>query len=185
MAPDWRPVGAQKDRQSVTAEWDLIPTRLISGVIVRHVKHVPTSNGVMTEIYRRNWFNGESIVDQIFQASLEPEGISAWHAHEFITDRLFVSRGSANLVLYDGRSDSPTCGLVNKFILGSYRPLLIIVPPKIWHGVQNLGSDVALIVNAPDHAYHYADPDHWRLPVDTTAIPYQFSSSRVREIPRY
>lgn len=32
----------------------------------------------------------------------------------------------------------------------------------------------AVLLNLADQAYRYEDPDHWRLPVNTDKIPYQF-----------
>jgi dTDP-4-dehydrorhamnose 3,5-epimerase len=55
--------------------------------------------------------------------------------------------------------------------------MLIVVPPRVWHGVQAIGTVPARIVNIVDKAYEYADPDHWRLPHDTTEIPFRFPSS--------
>ena len=47
----------------------------------------------------------------------------------------------------------------------------------IWHGVQNLGTADALMLNFPSRAYDYADPDHYRLPFDSPEIPYQWATS--------
>jgi len=60
-------------------------------------------------------------------------------------------------------------------------PTFIVLPPGIWHGLQNLGSTDALILNYPTHAYDYADPDHWRLPYDTDQIPYTFRATGTRK----
>lgn len=50
----------------------------------------------------------------------------------------------------------------------------MIVPAGVWHGVQNLDNTPAVIVNIPDRAYQYDRPDHWRLPPNTSEIPYSF-----------
>jgi dTDP-4-dehydrorhamnose 3,5-epimerase len=54
------------------------------------------------------------------------------------------------------------------------RPQLLVVPPSVWHGVQNLSTDVSAFVNFFDREYDYEDPDDWRLPPDTAEIPYRF-----------
>lgn len=41
-------------------------------------------------------------------------------------------------------------------------------------GLQNLGSQDALVLNMPTHPYNYEDPDHYRLPYDTPEIPYSW-----------
>jgi dTDP-4-dehydrorhamnose 3,5-epimerase len=45
----------------------------------------------------------------------------------------------------------------------------------VWHGLQNLAPIDALVINFPSNAYDYEDPDHYRLPLDTDAIPYEWS----------
>ena len=90
------------------------------------------------------------------------------------TDRLFVNRGLIKIVLYDAREASPTFGQINEFRLGNARPGLLIIPPKVWHGVQNIAQESSAILNLVDRAYAYEDPDHWRVDVNSPEIPYRF-----------
>ena len=80
------------------------------------------------------------------------------------------------VVLYDAREGSPTHAVVAGHCLGPQRPTLLIVPPGVFHGVKALGAEPAVLINMVDAAYTYDDPDHWRLPSDTTRIPYRFSA---------
>ncbi|HEV2444536.1 MAG TPA: dTDP-4-dehydrorhamnose 3,5-epimerase family protein, partial [Candidatus Sulfopaludibacter sp.] len=93
--------------------------------------------------------------------------------------RLFVNQGRIKAVLYDGREDSPTYQMINEVHLGDERPAFVIIPTGVWHGLQNLGSADALVLNLPTEAYNYKDPDHWRLPYDTGEIPYQWAGHGV------
>lgn len=166
--------GAVKDGQSITADWLRIQDP-IDGVLVREVKNVcKRQGGVLTELFRRDWDLGDGAIDQVFQNILEPGEISGWHAHLNTTDRIFVNWGRMRIVLFDARPDSPTHGRSNEFHFGTDRPALVIVPPGIWHAVQNITSRPAALINLVDQAYDYSDPDHWRLPIDTPAIPYRF-----------
>jgi dTDP-4-dehydrorhamnose 3,5-epimerase len=174
MANEWRIAGAAKDAQTITARWTPAAMRLIEGVAIREVLHVPKSTGYLTEIFRREWPEAHGEVDQIFQVVLEPGAISAWHAHAATTDRLFTSYGLIRIVLYDARTDSPTHGTINEFRFGTIRPALVHVPPRVWHGVQNVSHGPAILINAVDRAYDYEDPDHWRVPVDSPEIPFAF-----------
>jgi dTDP-4-dehydrorhamnose 3,5-epimerase len=171
----WKVPGATKDRQSITADGNLTGVRLIDGVTVHEVRNVPKNNGHLTEIFRCDWFGGVAHVDHVFAVVLEPRGISAWHAHATTTDRIFIPAGIVHIVLYDGREGSPTFGAVNEFRFGTIRPALVVVPPRIWHGVRNIGSVPATVLNLPDAAYEYEDPDHWRVPVGSAAIPFKWS----------
>lgn len=174
MTDHWLIDGARKDEQSITADWQQT-SRLIDGVRVREVSNVPKDNGWLTEICRREWLETPAHIDQVFQVALNPGMVSAWHAHATTTDRLFVSFGMMRIVLYDAREASPTRGVTNELRFGSLRPALVVVPPQVWHGVQNLSPGVSVLLNLVDNAYRYDDPDHWRLPPDSPQVPYRFA----------
>ena len=166
--------GAKQDVPNITAGWVVLQD-FIDGVILREVKNViKVGGGKLTEIYRRDWGLDTLGIDQVFQNMLPGGGISGWHAHQYVTDRLHVSQGYANLVLYDARSNSPTYRKINEFCLGSDRPGLLIAPNRVWHAVQNLSHEHCHLLNLVDKAYDYDHPDHWRLPLDTDQIPYTF-----------
>lgn len=177
----WLLPGAGKDRQSVAADWSPVGRRLIEGVEVREARSVPKRSGLVTELYRHDWFDATAVVGQVFVVRLHPAGVSAWHAHASTIDRLTVAAGSATVVLFDARESSPTYGLVNEFHLDERRPTLIVVPPQVWHGVQNNGPETCLIANMPDRPYRYEDPDHWRVPPDSPHVPYTFAGVRPTE----
>jgi dTDP-4-dehydrorhamnose 3,5-epimerase len=175
--------GAKKDPQIITEAWEKIDP-LIDGVVVREVRHVPRDHGVITELYRPQWDPTGMPVVHAYQSRLYPGAIGAWSCHARTVDRLFVNQGNLKVVLYDGRKDSGTAGMVNELYVGDARPALVILPIGVWHGLQNLGDGDALILNFPSEAYNYADPDHYRLPFDTPEIPYTWktrgSATRLR-----
>ena len=174
MTDGWMLPDAVQDAQTVSALWEPLGQTLIDGVRVHEVRHVPKASGRLTELYRRDWMTDAQGVDQVFQVELLAGRISAWHAHAQTLDRLFVTDGSVRIVLYDARQGSPTCGTVNQFLLGEHRPALVVIPPHIWHGVQNIGARPAHILNLVDRAYDYASPDHWRVPADSPHVPFTF-----------
>jgi dTDP-4-dehydrorhamnose 3,5-epimerase len=169
-------LGSKRDAPSVTSDWQVL-REAIADVEVREVKNVLKDNGYLTEVWREDWKLQPSGVAQVFQALIEPRGISAWHVHRQATDRLFATHGRLKIVLYDARPDSESTGRINVFLCGPARPMLIVVPPGVWHGVQNVGASPALLLNLPDRAYAYEAPDHWRLPPDTDQIPYSFTTT--------
>jgi dTDP-4-dehydrorhamnose 3,5-epimerase len=165
---------AQKDDAHIDRDW-VLARELIDGVVCREVRNVVTANGVMTELYRPDWGVVEGTVRQAIHVALRGGAISAWHQHRGRSDFLFPLSGHLRLVLFDPRDDSPTHGQVDVLHLSPYRPMLVAVPPFIWHGLQNLSTDVSSFVNFFDQPYDYGDPDEWRLPADTAEIPYRFS----------
>jgi dTDP-4-dehydrorhamnose 3,5-epimerase len=168
--------GCTKNERSVASDWAPLQ-KLISGVRVKEIKNVPKENGFLTEIFRTDWALDEAQVNQVFQVVLSAGEVSAWHAHQFTTDRLFGSYGLLKIVLFDARTSSPTYRLINEFRIGLIRPSLIVVPPGVWHGIQNIAKESSCLINLVDRAYDYEDPDHWELPSDTKDIPYSFANT--------
>jgi dTDP-4-dehydrorhamnose 3,5-epimerase len=176
MGDDWQLDGTTRDTQSITRDWQLIGQDLIHGVVVREVANVMTGYGRLTEIYRTEWDG--SPVGQVFQSVLNPGGISAWHAHGETLDRLFINMGGMLVALYDARADSPTFGTLNVLRFGEHRPALVNVPPRVWHGVKNIGPAPAALVNVVDVGYAYEHPDHYRLPEDSPEVPFDIADAR-------
>lgn len=162
---------ARKDGPQVTSDWQKIAPA-IDGVTVREVLHVPRDHGIITEIYRPEWDSSGFPVVHIYQSRLFPGAIGAWSCHAKTIDRLFINQGHVKLVLFDGREDSATAGRVMELHVGDARPAFVVLPIGVWHGLQNLGSADALMVNIPSRAYDYDNPDHYRLPYDAAEIPY-------------
>jgi dTDP-4-dehydrorhamnose 3,5-epimerase len=168
--------GAQKDNQQITEDWQKLGA-VIEGVSVREVRHVPRDHGVITEIFRPEWDPTGLPIVQIYQSRLFPGALGAWSCHQRTTDRLFVSQGHLKVVLYDARDGSNSKGQLMELHAGDARPCLVVVPPGVWHGLQNRGHIDALVLNFPTEAYNYKDPDHYRLPYDSPEIPYAWQVS--------
>ena len=173
----WKLEGSTHDRQSIAADWQSIQHPIIEGVRFKEVRNILKMNGTLVEVYRRDWDLDQEPIDQVFQVTLSPGGVSAWHAHARTMDRLFVNQGAMRLVLFDARQSSPTLGTINEFRMGSARPMVVVIPPKVWHGVQNIGAEPASILNLVDAAYQYDAPDHWRIPSDSPTIPFRFEDA--------
>jgi dTDP-4-dehydrorhamnose 3,5-epimerase len=162
-----------KDCQLVRPDWSPADPIAIDGVTAKQITSVITDNGYLTEMWRPEWKLDGLGVGQVFQRVVDPGSASGWHAHRLTTDRLFCAIGRLLIALYDGRVESPSHGEVAAFRLGSERPGVVSVPPGVWHGVRNIGTQPVVMLNAVDVAYDYEDPDHYRLPLDTPLIPYR------------
>ena len=140
----------------------------------REVKHIVTGNGITTELFRKDWGIVGNEVTAMIHVTLRPGAVSAWHMHKLKTDHLFAVGGAIRAVLYDDRDGSPTRGRVDVLNLSPMRPMLVVIPPGVWHGIKALEPEPGMFVNFFDREYDYEDPDDWRLPADTSEIPYQF-----------
>jgi dTDP-4-dehydrorhamnose 3,5-epimerase len=163
---------ARRDVQHITRDWELIGGH-IDGVEIREVRHIVTRNGQTTELHRRDWEICADVA-HIVHVSLRVGTLSAWHKHKEQTDHIFCVAGMLKVVLYDDREGSATLGKVDVFNIAATRPMLLVIPPGIWHGIQNVWHEPSCFVNYFDREYRYEDPDEWRLPADTDEIPYRF-----------
>jgi len=162
-----------QDAQTVFADWLPIEGPAIEGVSCKYVRPVATGSGYLTEIWRAEWGLDPHSAEQAFARTLEPGGVSGWHAHAGGTDRLSCVAGTVRLSLYDGRKSSATFGTVAHVMMGERSPVTVSVPPGVWHGLKSIGATPAMVINVVNHAYGYESPDHWRLPPDTAEIPYK------------
>lgn len=62
-----------------------------------------------------------------------PNVIKAWHIHKKQVDCLICVKGMIKLVLYDDRKNSSTKGEKIEFYMGEKNPILVKIPPKVWH----------------------------------------------------
>ncbi len=164
---------SKKSTYHITSNWDYL-NPLIDGVKTREVKNIITRNGHTTELFRVDWGIFSYPIEQIINVALRPQTISAWHMHKLQTDHIFVTYGTIKVVLFDDRQDSTTKGQIDVFHLSLLRPMLLIIPPGIWHGVQNLSNEVSMFINFFDKQYNYKDPDEYYLNYNTNEIPYKF-----------
>lgn len=165
--------GAKKDAPSVTSTGEVLRAA-IDGVSWRESRPIVTRNGTTYEAFRHDWYEGGATVEQLIVATLRPNAVSAWHCHQKQTDRLAVLHGAIRLVLFDGRDGSATRGALQVHLLSPVRPTLVVIPPGVWHGLQNLEASASMFMTLFDRAYRHDDPDEWRLPPDTDAIPHRF-----------
>ena len=146
---------------------------MIKGVEVKELRVIPDERGWLFEILRSD----EPVFErfgQVYLTTAYPGVVKAWHMHKRQTDYLCVVHGMAKIALYDGRDGSPTRGEVNEFFVGERRPLLIKVPPGVWHGFKAIGSEPAYVINVPTLPYDRERPDEYRKPFDTREIPYDW-----------
>jgi dTDP-4-dehydrorhamnose 3,5-epimerase len=174
----WLLPGSRKDGAQVSSDWVAVPQPLIDGVALRETRAVLTGYGHLLELFRSEWSAAHPHVDQVFASTLQPGAVSAWHAHQHTVDRIAVPAGTLLVVLFDSRPRSPTRGLLNQFRLSPLRPGLLTIPAQVWHGIQNIGTEPAVVINAVDRAYDYGAPDHWRVDPDSPEIPFRFPTRR-------
>lgn len=144
---------------------------LIEGVKVRPLKVIPDDRGYLMEMLRRDWPEFTAF-GQAYITAVYPGVIKAWHYHKLQWDYFVCVSGMARVALYDPRQNSSTVGGINVFHIGYLNPVLLKIPPEVYHGFTTEGNDTSLIINLTTEVYNYQKPDEYRLPYNDPAIPY-------------
>ena len=109
---------------------------------------------------------------EIYLSCAWPGTIKAWHVHQTMTINNAVISGSAKLVLYDIRDESPTKGELQEIFLGDDNYCLVQIPPGIANGYKAYGDKLVILANCATEPH---DPDEMiRIDPDTPDIPYSW-----------
>ena len=146
---------------------------MIEGVKIKELRVIPDERGWLMEILRCDdeIFNN---FGQVYLTTAYPDVVKAWHMHKKQTDNFTCISGMMKVVLYDSRKSSSTHEEINEFIIGEKNPMLLSVPPLIYHGFKAIGTSIAYFLSIPTEPYNYDSPDEYRLPPDTKEIPYDW-----------
>ena len=146
---------------------------MIEGVITKKLKVIPDERGRLIEILR---VDDEAFREfgQVYMTTCFPGVVKAWHYHKRQFDNMAVVKGMMKIVLYDGRQDSPTCGEINEFFAGEHNPILLHIPPYIYHGFKCISLEESMVINTPTEPYNYKEPDEFRIHPHDNDIPYEW-----------
>lgn len=146
---------------------------MIDGVVAKKLTPIRDDRGELCEILRSDDPLFERF-GQVYYTAVKPGVVKAWHFHKIQTDHLVTIGPPAVIVLADGRDDSATRGEVMEFIAGREAPMLIKIPPGIYHGFTAAGDQEAVILNIPTELYNRDKPDEFRLDPFENDIPYDW-----------
>jgi dTDP-4-dehydrorhamnose 3,5-epimerase len=146
---------------------------MIEGVRTKNLKVVPDERGWLMEILRSDDDLFHKF-GQVYLTTAYPGVVKAWHLHKKQTDNFTCIHGMMKVALYDDREDSPTYKEINEFFVGDRNPMIISVPPYVYHGFKAVGEKTAYFVSIPTLPYNYDEPDEYRLEPDTKKIPYDW-----------
>jgi len=147
---------------------------LIEGVRFKRLTVIPDERGRLMEMLRSD---DDLFIrfGQAYLTSAYPGVVKGWHYHTRQHDHFVVVRGMMKIVLYDAREGSPTHGVINEFFMGEHNPLLLQIPPYVYHGFKCISEHEALVINLPTEPYRHADPDEHRVAPHDPSIPYDWS----------
>jgi dTDP-4-dehydrorhamnose 3,5-epimerase len=164
---------ARRDVQTVDRSGQRVDA-LLDGMQFHEVVRHRDDRGSLVELFDPRWgWHPEPLVFA-YLFTIRPGVAKGWGLHKEHEDRYFVIAGEMEVVLYDPRPDSSTYKQVCRVVLSADRPRLMNVPKNVWHADHNLGETEVLVANFPTIQYDHANPDKYRLPLDTDLIPFDF-----------
>lgn len=146
--------------------------RIINGVSITPLKEIPTNGGVVLHMLRADSPVFLSF-GEIYFSEVKLGIIKGWKRHFEMSQNFAVPRGLIKFVLYDDRTDSPTCGLVQECILG--RPdsyCLLSMPPLIWYSFACISKEEGLISNLASRMHCQVKSEQRAL--ECPEIPYSW-----------
>ena len=147
---------------------------MIEGVMIKKLRVIPDERGRLMEILRMDdeMFKG---FGQVYMTTAYPGVVKGWHYHKKQYDSMAVVKGMMKIVLYDGRTTSSTYGEVNEVFAGEYNPVLVHIPPYVYHGFKCISTEEAVVINTPTDVYNYQEPDEFRVHPHDNDIPYDWN----------
>ena len=141
---------------------------------VQKLKIIPDERGRLMEILRSD----DEIFQkfgQVYMTTANPGFVKAWHYHRLQTDNFTCISGTMRLGLYDGRKDSPTYGATDEYHISLDNPMVVQIPPLVFHGFKSMRGKEAIVINTVTEPYNHKDPDEYRVDAFDNDIPFDWS----------
>jgi dTDP-4-dehydrorhamnose 3,5-epimerase len=144
---------------------------MIHDVVVTPLEQIADQRGKVMHMLRSDAV-GFAGFGEIYFSCVFAGAVKAWHLHRRMVCNYAVPCGQVRLVLYDGRTDSPTRGEIQEIVMGDGRYCLVTIPPMIWSGFQGLGSGMSILANCASMPHDPAESER----VDPLAndIPFKW-----------
>ena len=167
---------ATRDIQTVTAEGAPL-RRLTEGVTVHNIETHVDARGSVAELFDERWPTFRDPLVFAYMFTIRPGFAKGWNLHKTHVDRYVLLQGEMELVLFDPRPESSTYNEVCRIVLSEHQRRIVTVPKFVWHADHNIGNNDVLVVNFPTEPYDHANPDKYRLPLNTPLIPHSFKGA--------
>ena len=146
----------------------------IDGIRTKALKVIPDERGRLMEVLRSD----DDIFikfGQMYMTTVYPGVVKAWHYHRKQFDSIVALKGMLKIVAYDAREGSPTRWQVQEFFIGDHNPMVVQIPPLVFHGFKGISPEETIVVNCSTEVFNRAEPDECRIPAHSPEIPYDWA----------
>lgn len=146
----------------------------MEGINVISLKKITNEKGFLLEVQRNDDKDFPGF-GQAYITTTNPGIIKAWYRHHKQIDQIALIKGELLLVLYDTRQNSTSYNQIKEIHMVEKNPLLVQIPPGVWHGFKTISNEPALLLHINTIAYNFKNTDEDRLPPEDKTIPYQWN----------
>ena len=126
----------------------------IEGVIWKPLRKYHDSRGWLCELFRDDELPEGFRPAMAYLSVTEPGVARGPHEHVDQTDCFcFIGPSNFKMYLWDNRQDSPTYGVCQTDVVGSDKPMLLVIPPGVVHAYKNVGREQGIVFNCPNRLY--------------------------------
>ena len=160
----------KRDVQSVTPAGKRL-ARLPEGMLLHDLITHTDERGTVCELYDPRWGVSPDALVFAYMFTIRPGMAKGWGIHRDHDDRYTFLTGELELAIYDAREESSTAGQESRLVLSEMHRKLVTIPRGVWHAERNIGVADVRVVNFPTMPYDHANPDKYKLPLDTDELP--------------
>ena len=150
---------------------------MVDGVKIHPLRQISDDRGKVMHMLKATDPTFEQF-GEIYFSDINPGAVKAWRLHQKITCNLAVISGAVNLVLYDGRPESPTYKNIQEILMGDDNYVLVTVPPMVFNGIKEADNAPAIIANCATHPHDPQEITH--LEQNDKSIPYHWDRDNQR-----
>ena len=126
----------------------------IDGIIWKPLTFYRDPRGWLCELYRHDELPKPYWPVMAYMSMTEPGIARGPHEHVDQSDYFcFIGPSDFKVYLWDARPKSPSYLAKQVEVVGSDRPMLLIVPAGVVHAYQNVGTEQGLVFNCPNRLY--------------------------------
>jgi dTDP-4-dehydrorhamnose 3,5-epimerase len=111
---------------------------------------------------------------QVYMTTAKPGIVKGWHWHKLQYDSFTCVSGKMLLALYDNREGSVTKGELMDFEISLDNPMVVQIPPGVYHGFKCISGDEAIVINTVTKPYDHKNPDEYRIDAYDNDIGYNW-----------
>ena len=127
---------------------------MIQDVIIKPLTRWSDNRGWLTEVFRHDEIPADIHPAMGYVSLTHPQIIRGPHEHVDQTDVFaFIGPSTFLIKLWDNRPTSPTYGEQQDISAGEDHPCVVVVPPGVVHGYQNVGESDGLVLNFANRLY--------------------------------